>query len=109
MFSRNHPLSVTERMLRDLEDRIAKCVAGLRREHTDPQRILGRLLGRRSDLASLRSSVRKESLAWSVYQAVSRVGIQGIVTYPASLIPATYPTQPLALGCLALFGCRFRG
>ena len=86
MFSRNHPLSVTERMLRDLEDRIAKCVAGLRREHTDPERILGRLLGRRSGLASLRSSVRKESLAWSVYQAVSRVGIQGIVTYPASVM-----------------------
>ena len=78
MFSRNNPLRAVERSIAHLETSIDKCVSGLRRAHIEPDRILGNLIGQHRAFASLRSSVRKEVRAWTVFHAVSLVGLDRI-------------------------------
>ena len=80
MFSRNNPLRTVERSIANLETSIDKCVSGLRREHIEPERILGNLIGQHRAFASLRSSVRKEVRAWTVFHAVSLVGFDDITS-----------------------------
>lgn len=77
-FTRNRPLAVVEQKLVSLKDTIDESVSGLRHEHAYPERVFGRLFGRNSSFASLRSSVWKESIAFTVYHAVSCVGLEDI-------------------------------
>lgn len=78
MFSRNNPLAVIERRITALKRGIDDSASRLRREHIEPERILGPLIGRRAALASLWVSVRKEARAWPVYHVISLVGLDSI-------------------------------
>ena len=73
-FTGTHPLIVIQRRLGALIENANKVAPRLSRERPGVGRVVAELLGPRSDLAVLRSRVRRESRALSSYGSVSRDG-----------------------------------
>ena len=78
-FTRSHPSLVSQRRLGALIGNAKKMAPRLSRERPRVGRVVARLLGPRSNLAALRSRVRREVRALSSYGSVSRDGTCDIV------------------------------
>lgn len=85
-FTKSHPLLVIQRRLAAVMKSANKVAPRLRRERPRAGRVVAELLGPRSNLAALRSRVRREARALSSYGSVSRDGTWDIGDSLARLV-----------------------